>query len=138
MKSNEVKDRNWLVYSESNRSVYIGPCLAFGPLEYRTQFENGGFNGQKNADHRVAQHGNSARHKSSILSLKDRNKIDDRLDNLLQVEIDEEMTYWRNVLMRVVAVVKGLCSRGLAFKGEKEKFGDPHNGNYCMDLELLA
>ncbi|GBP90079.1 Zinc finger MYM-type protein 1 [Eumeta japonica] len=73
---------------------------------------------------------NSARHKSSILSMKTRSAIDGRLDNLLQVQIDEEITYWRNVLKRVVAVVKRLCSRGLAFRGKNEKFGDPHNGNY--------
>lgn len=138
MKNNEVNDRNWLVYSESKRSVYCGPCLAFGPLENKTQFENEGFNDWKNAEHRVAQHENSARHKSSILSLKVRSEIDGRLDNLLHVQIDEEITYWRNVLKRVVAVVKRLCSRGLAFRGKNEKFGDPHNGNYCMILELLA
>ncbi|CAH2003206.1 unnamed protein product [Acanthoscelides obtectus] len=39
MKYNEVKDRNWLVCSESKNSV-----LAFGPLQYKTQFENEGFN----------------------------------------------------------------------------------------------
>lgn len=138
MKNNEVKDRNWLVYSESKKSVYCGPCLPFGPLKCRTHFENGGFNDWKNAEHRVAQHENSARHKSSILNLRDRNKIDGRLDNLLQVQIDEEITYWRNVLMRVVAVVKRLCSRGLSFRGKNEKFGNPHNGNYCIVLELLA
>lgn len=138
MKNNEVKDRNWLVYSESKRSVYCGPCLAFGPLENKTQFENEGFNDWKNAELRVAQHENSARHKSSILSLKARSTIDARIDNLLHLQIDEEITYWRNVLKRVVAVVKRLCSRGLAFRGKSEKFGDPHNGNYFMILELLA
>ncbi|GBP56342.1 hypothetical protein EVAR_43281_1 [Eumeta japonica] len=61
MKNNEVKDRNWLVYSESKRSVYCRPSLAFGPLEYTTQFENEGFNDWKNAGHRVAPHENSAR-----------------------------------------------------------------------------
>jgi hypothetical protein len=134
MKNNEVKDRNWLVYSESKKSVFCGACLTFGPLQYRTQFENEGFNDWKNAEHRVAQQENSARHKSSIFSLKARSEIDGRL----QVQIDEEITYWRNVLKRVVAVVKRLCSRGLAFRGKNEKFGDPHNGNYCMILELLA
>lgn len=138
MKNNEVKDRNWLVYSESKSSVYCGPCLAFGPLENKTQFENEGFNDWKNAEHRVGKHENSARHKSSILSLKARSAIDGRIDNLLQLQIDEEITYWRNVLKRVVAVVKRLCSRGLAFRGKSEKFGDPHNGNYFMILELLA
>ncbi|GBP64565.1 Zinc finger MYM-type protein 1 [Eumeta japonica] len=126
------------VVSCHKRSVYCGPCLAFGPLENKTQFENEGFNDWKNAEHRVVMHENSARHKYSILSMKTRSAINGRLDNLLQVQIDEEITYWRNVLKRVVAVVKRLCSRGLAFRGKTENFGDPHNGNYCMMLELLA
>lgn len=102
MKNNEVKDRNWLVYSESKSSVYCGPCLAFGPLENTTQFENKGFNDWKNAEYRVAQHENSARHKSSILSLKARSEIHGRIENLLYLQIDEEIAYWRNVLKRVV------------------------------------
>lgn len=138
MKNNEMKDRAWLVYSESKKSVYCGACLAFGWLENRTQFENEGFNDWKNAEKRVAQHENSARHKTSILSLKARSEIHGRIDTSLQVQIDEEIAYWRNVLKRVVVVVKRLCSRGLAFRGQNETFGDPHNGNYCMILELLA
>ncbi|KAF2905479.1 hypothetical protein ILUMI_00699 [Ignelater luminosus] len=118
IKNNEVNDQNWLVYSESKRSVYCGPCLVFGPLENKTQFENEGFNDWKMQ--------NTA------------SEIDGRLDNLLHVQIDKEITYWRNVLKRVVAVVKRLCSRGLAFRGKNEKFDDPHNGNYRMILELLA
>ncbi|GBP48576.1 hypothetical protein EVAR_38552_1 [Eumeta japonica] len=51
----------------------------------------------------------------------------------LPVQIDEEIIYWRNVLKRVVAVVKRLCSRGLAFRGKNEKFGDPYNGNYSRE-----
>lgn len=38
-----------------------------------------------------------------------------------------------HVLKRVVAVVKRLCLRE-----KNEKFGDPHNRNYCMILKLLA
>lgn len=63
MKNNEVRDRNWFVYSESKRSVYCGSCLAFGPLVNKTQFENEGFNDWKNAEHRVVMNENSARHK---------------------------------------------------------------------------
>lgn len=39
MKNNEIKERNWLVYSESKGSLFCGPCLAFGSIENRTQFD---------------------------------------------------------------------------------------------------
>lgn len=59
MKNNEVMNRNWLVYSESKKSIYCRPCLAFGTLKNKTQFENDGFNDWKNAERRVAKHENS-------------------------------------------------------------------------------
>lgn len=52
--------------------------------------------------------------------------------------VDEEIKYWREVLKRVVSVVKALSSRGLAFRGSSERFGSPNNGNYMMALELIA
>lgn len=48
------------------------------------------------------------------------------------------MDYWRNVLQRVVAVVKKLGSRGLAFRGKNEQFGSNKNGNFMMCLELIS
>lgn len=49
-----------------------------------------------------------------------------------------EMQYWREVLQRVVSVVKFLASRGLAFRGIDERFGSPSNGNFLGIMELLA
>ncbi|CAH1103040.1 unnamed protein product [Psylliodes chrysocephalus] len=73
----------------------------------------------------------SAAHLSSV-ELSTKEKVDDCVldDECSKIE-DASRT-------EVVAVVKRLCSRGLAFRGKSEKFGDPHNGNYFMILELLA
>jgi len=49
-----------------------------------------------------------------------------------------EQSYWQQVLERVVAVVKFLATRGLAFRGENEKIGSRLNGNYLGVLELLS
>lgn len=46
--------------------------------------------------------------------------------------------YWIQVLKRVIAVVKFLLFRGLAFRGDSELFGCPKNGNYLGCLELLS
>jgi len=46
--------------------------------------------------------------------------------------------YWLNILKRIVAFVKSLASRGLAFRGQNSQIGSPHNGNFMMALKLIA
>ncbi|GFX01226.1 zinc finger MYM-type protein 1 [Trichonephila clavipes] len=60
------------------------------------------------------------------------------LDKQLQEQIKKDIEYYHNVLKRVIAVVKYLAVRGLAFSGTEEVFGSPHNGNFMGALELLA
>lgn len=43
-----------------------------------------------------------------------------------------------NVLKRIVAIVKSLSSRGLAFRGHDSQIGSPHNGNFIMAVELIT
>jgi len=64
--------------------------------------------------------------------------IGGRVDSSLVAQIQEETRYWRSVLKRIIASVKFLASRGLAFRGENETFGSQHNGNFLGALEFLA
>lgn len=54
------------------------------------------------------------------------------------IQLDTEVKYWKDVLIRVVAVVKSLCLRGLSFRGAEDKFGSVHGGNFIMSLKLIA
>ncbi|XP_018362132.1 PREDICTED: uncharacterized protein LOC108760585, partial [Trachymyrmex cornetzi] len=128
--------RTWLVYSESKGSVYCAPCLLFdGESSFASK---DGFSDWKNAVIRMSDHENSKQHQSCLKSLKDRASNFGRIDKTLIAEYNKEVAYWQNVLKRVVAVIKGLASRGLPFRGHDEKFGSLHNGNYLMVLELIA
>ena len=40
--------------------------------------------------------------------------------------------YWRDVLKRIVVVIKYLGERGLPFRGDDETFGSAHNGPYWI------
>jgi Domain of unknown function (DUF4371) len=42
------------------------------------------------------------------------------------------------VLRRVVGVIKFLATREMAFRGNNEFLGSPHNGNFLDRIELLA
>ncbi|GFU38669.1 hypothetical protein TNCV_434651 [Trichonephila clavipes] len=45
----------------------------------------------------------------------------------LNEHLRKDTEYYHNVLKRVVAIVKYLAVRGLAFRGTEEGFGSPHN-----------
>jgi len=70
--------------------------------------------------------------------MKNRSSELNRVDKTLPYQVETEKEYWKNVLIRVCAVVKSLSSRGLPFRGDNEQFGSLHNGNFMMCLELIA
>lgn len=70
--------------------------------------------------------------------MKERGEVLNRIDQKLKYQVKTEISYWKNVLSRVVAVVKSLSSRELPFRSDDDHFGFVHNGNFAMSLELTA
>ena len=60
------------------------------------------------------------------------------IDSELMRQVQHEKLYWKQVLERLVAVIKYLAARGLAFRGQNELIGSQLNGNYLRALELLS
>jgi len=60
------------------------------------------------------------------------------IDKEMKKETLNNLSYWKNVLHRVVETLKFLTSRGLALRGQNEHFGSEQNGNYLGCLELIA
>ncbi|XP_015377219.1 PREDICTED: zinc finger MYM-type protein 1-like [Diuraphis noxia] len=129
--------RNFIAYSESKGVIYCIPCLLFGNI-HSPSFASKGFSNWKRAEELISLHENSLKHRSNILAMKNRGQTHQRIDQQVIQQIENERIYWINVLKRVVAIVKTLASRGLAFRGHTSKIGCPHNGNFMMALELLA
>ncbi|GBP36670.1 hypothetical protein EVAR_35256_1 [Eumeta japonica] len=75
---------------------------------------------------------------SNLMTYLARSKAVGRVDMDLLSQHQKEVDYWRNVLKRIVAVVKFLASRGLPFRGDNEILGSPNNGNYLGCVELLS
>ncbi|KYN03086.1 Zinc finger MYM-type protein 1 [Cyphomyrmex costatus] len=131
----ETKTREWIIYSESTGKIYCGPCLAFcGGTQFGSRE---GFDDWKNSI-RIEQHENSDSHKNSLLSLIMRENIVGTINEKLTESLHIEIKYWKQVLRRVISVIKKLSSRGLPFRGHTEKFGSVHSENYIMSLELLV
>ncbi|KAG8451982.1 hypothetical protein GDO86_003968 [Hymenochirus boettgeri] len=134
-RNGEVIPRPWLVYSIKLKMIFCAACRLYGGIG---MLANEGFNDWKNASVRLMEHEDSKQHKDCYLQMQSRAKMHGRIDHHLIQRQNEEIKYWREVLKRVVTVVKFLSTRGLPFRGSNEKFGSLTNGNYLMMLEAIS
>lgn len=138
LKNGEIQRREWLLYSETKGSVFCVPCLLFGRSGEMNAFTGEGFRDWKNSKARIEAHENSDFHKTNVSHFKARAVVHGRVDQRLIKQLDEEIVYWKKILYRVIAIIKSLAIRGLPFRGNSERIGDPHNGNFLGTVELLA
>ena len=136
LQNGDTVSREWLIYSPSIGCLFCFVCKLFG--KSKSALADKGFDDWKHAGVRLSEHEHSSEHTSAMLAFCSRRKNIERIDSSLQIQFDNEVKYWRNVLKRVVHVITFLSERGLAFRGDNEIFGSQHNGNYLGILELIS
>ncbi|XP_065658846.1 52 kDa repressor of the inhibitor of the protein kinase-like [Hydra vulgaris] len=97
-----------------------------------------GFSDWKHGEKYVILHENSTPHKNAVINWTTRKERKNTIDKQLMQELEQESDKFYKILKRVVAVVKFLSERGLAFRGHNETFSGPNNGNFMGCLELIA
>jgi len=137
LKNGENVDRSWLLYSPSKKALFCFVCRLFSSTKTGFSCEQG-FNDWKHVHTVVLEHENSLMHRESVITFSVRTKNNGRIDQEISYQINLEVNYWKEVLKRIVAVIKFLSSRGIAFRGENQIIGSQHNGNYLGCLELIS
>ena len=132
----EVFERQWPIYSEGRGSIFCGPCLLLSAVS-SSFCSREGFNDWKNARHGFEVHEQSSMHRDCVLSLKTRGSKKN-LSSILDEERALKRNYWKEVVKRVVVVVRKLTNRGLPLRGSSECIGALNNGNFLMAIEMLA
>lgn len=130
----QLVSREQLIYSPSTGMIY---CFACKLLSSQQNSFTSGYSDWKHPE-RISAHEKSASHRESMLALSRRRGNVGTVDAKLRQQRDDMANYWREVLRRVVAVIKFLSVRGLAFRGDDELLGSSSNGNYLGLLELIA
>lgn len=135
-KSNGIKEkREWLLFSETSKSVYCFVCKLFSRVSSKMKL---GCNDWKNISKILADHERSQEHVRSMCFYNKRRGSTGRIDTELCKQLVSEENYWRNVLKRVVATVKLLGPLGLAFRGSNETVDSENKGNFLTCLEYLS
>ncbi len=119
------------------QAVFCLACCLFREGDGQFPFQSG-YNDWKHATRCFAEHENSDGHRKAMFNYINRAAAYGVIDSRLKKQLESHSNYWSEVLRRVVAVVKFLAERGLAFRGSSEIFGRADNGNYMGILELIS
>ncbi|XP_026400238.1 zinc finger MYM-type protein 1-like [Papaver somniferum] len=90
---------------------------------------------------KLSRHELSTRHYTSMHKWKEleiRLHKNETIDKEIHEQIKREKEYWKQVLIRIVAVIRTLAKNNLAFRGTNDKVGVANNGNFLSFIEMIA
>ena len=128
--------RSWLCYSPVADRVF---CFQRKLLNVgQGAMASDGFNDWPHATRCLNVHEKSTLHCNAVIEVTRLMMGHGRIDQQLIEQVYYLTKYWKDVLRRVVSVIKFLGERGLAIRGDNEIIGSPKNGNFLGLIELLG
>ncbi|XP_062005752.1 uncharacterized protein LOC133722916 [Rosa rugosa] len=137
----ETFARKWLIYSKELDKVFCFCCKLFKTARSRSQLASEGIRDWKHLGTTLNLHENSSEHLINLrtwVELRVRLNKNQTIDKELQELIKKDTEHWKEVMVRIVAVVKCLAKNNLAFRGTNEKIYEDSNGNFLGLLEMIA
>ncbi|KAM1411698.1 hypothetical protein ACFX1X_024558 [Malus domestica] len=137
----EIYDRKWLVYSKELDKVFCFCCKLFKTIASKSELAKDGISDWRHLGVKLDQHEKSKEHLTNLrtwVELKSRLTTNQTIDKEFQMRIKKETNHWKQVMLRIIAVVKCLAIRNLAFRGTNERPYEDSNGNFLGLLEMIA
>ncbi|PWA54809.1 zinc finger MYM-type protein 1 [Artemisia annua] len=138
--NNEKCDREWSVYSKKHDKVFCFCCKIHKKGIGKGQLANEGFGDLQHLGHRLKEHEVSLEHVNNIgkwFEMRRRLKKNETIDKVEQKQFEKERDHWKNVIFRIISIVKFLAKHNLAFRGSNERLYQKNNGNFLGLIEML-
>ncbi|XP_058775971.1 uncharacterized protein LOC131650271 [Vicia villosa] len=116
----EKCDRDWLVYSKELDRVFCFCCKVLKNGIGRGQLANEGYNDWSHVGARIKEHELGMEHVKNMTTwyeYRQRLQKFQTIDKTTQRIIEKEKDHWKNVLKRVISILKFLAKHNLAFRG---------------------
>ncbi|XP_065662783.1 uncharacterized protein LOC136085408 [Hydra vulgaris] len=140
MSNGDKIKRTWLVYSITKDTVFCFCCKIFSPNKFSLSSHDG-CRDWKNISVIIKRHETSSGHTTAYLNWRDlevRLKSGATIDHINQKIIQSETQHWRQVLERIITLIRTLAGQNLALRGTCEKLFEPNNGNFLKFIEILG
>ncbi|XP_065678240.1 uncharacterized protein LOC136093203 [Hydra vulgaris] len=141
LSNGEVVERSWLIYSIASDAVFCFCCILFDNSSDISDWPKKGYSDWKNLIRALTMHEKSVNHRNAFRAWKEldiRLKQKKTIDAKYQRIMDMELQHWREVIKRIMSIIKLLASQCLAFRGSTEHLFQPNNGNFLKLVELLS
>lgn len=141
LSNGEKYDRRWLVYSKDFGKVYCFCCKLFNLKSSTSQLSNEGCRDWKNISYKLKNHETSNEHITNMsfwIDLEARLLKKQTIDDKIQELINKEKEHWKNVLVRIIALVKTLARNNMAFRGTNAKLYVDNNENFLSFIEMIV
>ena len=135
--------RTWLLYSPHKSAAYSFCCLLFphSPSNMRSALESpDGFTIWKKSE-KLKNHEECQSHRKSFLEWKEMERalrLKGGVDEILEKQVQDEKKRWREILKRIIDVIKLLASQNLALCGHVEQLDSDNPGNFLATLKFLS
>ncbi|XP_022023478.1 zinc finger MYM-type protein 1-like [Helianthus annuus] len=140
LSNRETCDREWLVYSKELDKVFCFCCKLFRQGYKKGGLDNEGYSDWKHASQGLKDHEVSFEHLKHMhqwFERRQRLDCNETIDKEAYEHFKKEKDYWKEVIFRIIALVKFLAKHGLAFCGSNEKLYQKRNGNFLGLVEML-
>ncbi|KAK9078008.1 hypothetical protein SSX86_002065 [Deinandra increscens subsp. villosa] len=136
----EKCDRESLIYSKELDRVFCFCCKVFRKGPSKGKLDGEGYSDWIHASNRLKEHEVSLDHLTNMTNwfdMRKRLKLNETIEKYEYEQFKKERDYWKQVILRIIALVKYLAKHNLAFRGSNEKLYKKGNGNFLGAIEML-